>query len=130
MSSPTLYKKWFSKNGKPKHHFYWWYQYTDTQGKRIRRAAYPDHNPTNVLKEAKQYVNQLEIVDPTTVKTLKEYSKGFFDKGSPWVNWRKDFNIKDVTLDGHSNFLDNYFLKKFGDYNFQDLKAKDIEKWL
>lgn len=130
MKNYTLYKKWFRKDDNPHHHFYWWYQYTNSRGKRIRKAAYSSHKPTNVQREAKAYLEQLNKFDLYSSPTLNEYASDFFRDDSSWVNWRRDFNIKDVTLEGHRNCLNNYIIKEFGNVSIADLQAKEIEEWL
>jgi hypothetical protein len=108
---------------------YWYYQYLDEAGFRIRKS-------TKCTKK----INAQGLVDELNNQAKKEkehpkgvlfaeYTRGFFDAQGPMMKrWRDHGKIdKPKTLESHQFYLEDKLIPWFGDTQIKDITAKDLD---
>lgn len=67
-------------------------------------------------------------------RKLKEYAKDFFmrtdDRSYTFRKNERGKAVIDITRIQNQRNLDHYILKRFGEYNISEIKAREIDRWL
>ncbi|WP_147612303.1 tyrosine-type recombinase/integrase [Treponema pectinovorum] len=125
----TIFKKTL-KTGKK----VYYYQFRRKDGSR----SCPYSTGQSVKSKALNYVLELwkngefEKKESKRLLTFAKFSQGFFDEGSPFLEWKKLSGrvLAPETIDAYKKFLNNQVLPYFAQYILKDICVDDVKNWI
>ncbi len=104
----------------------WYYYYYDDDGSRHQRVC----KNCKTQNEALEFINNLEVRRKSSL-TVRDVADGMFTEGSDYLNRLELLGKKICKETINSNrFYTELIIKRFGDYAFSDITAKEVVTYL
>ncbi|MBR3544323.1 MAG: tyrosine-type recombinase/integrase family protein [Treponema sp.] len=109
----------------------YYYQFRDEYG--VRSAA--RSTGTSIKAQAKRICQRLYnegLFQKNSTQLFKTFAKGFFDEGSPYMQWKRasGYDLSKSTVASYKMLLETKILPYFGEKQISRISTGDVKNWI